>query len=181
MKLIELNSNHYVVVDDSEINTGDIVAEKLNTGKYELFEIQTPNDIDVSSQELVIYTTDINDNERYYIPLSEAKELIGKVDVKKKAEVYSSSKPPMFKDGMSAGYEDGYHECLEDNKEKKYTEEDLEAAACFGMVLEKFKDDKYKLTNDEEWKGFLQSLQPKTEWEVELDSNGKFKLKRQPF
>jgi len=52
-----------------------------------------------------------------------------------------------FRLGFEAGFKD------------KFTLEDMEAAVCFGMSLEKFKDDKYKLSDNEEFKGFIKSLQ----------------------
>lgn len=57
MNLIKINTDHYVVVDDSEIKAGDVVAEKLITGEYELFEIHNTNDIDSSSQKVITHST----------------------------------------------------------------------------------------------------------------------------
>jgi hypothetical protein len=49
---------------------------------------------------------------------------------------------------------------------RRFTLEHMEAAACFGKILERFKDDEYKLSDNDEWKGFLRSLQS---WSVELE------------
>lgn len=188
MKLIKLKEDHYIIVDDSEIKIGCIVAEKLVNGSYEMFTIHTLNDINSSCQNVITHSTQplevkITD-EGIHLPdwskikaLSPrvVKELLGEVDVEKKAKEcigwYDKND-----DRDIDTFIKGYTQCLEDNKEKKYTLEDLEAAACFGMILEKLKCDKYKLQNDEEWKGFIQSLHPKTEWEVEF-IDGKLKLK----
>lgn len=59
------------------------------------------------------------------------------------------------------------------SQDKLFTLEDMEAAACFGKVLEKFKDDKYKLSDDEEWKGFIESL-TKQEYNCELEMEMKY-------
>jgi len=58
------------------------------------------------------------------------------------------------------------NQTLEDNKEKKYTEEDMIQAFAYGRTLEPF----------DSFEDFIQSLQPKTEWEVEI-VDGKLKLK----
>ena len=55
-KVIKLSDTHYIGVDNSEIKIGDIVAEKLLTGGYELFEIHTPNDIDKVRQKKVTHS-----------------------------------------------------------------------------------------------------------------------------
>ena len=57
MLMKKLSEEHYIIVDDLDITTGDIVAEKLLTGGYELFEIHTLNDIDKSTQKKVIHST----------------------------------------------------------------------------------------------------------------------------
>ena len=56
MLMKKLSEEHYIIVDDSDITTGDIVAEKLLTGGYELFEIHTPNDIDEVRQKKVTHS-----------------------------------------------------------------------------------------------------------------------------
>jgi hypothetical protein len=52
-------------------------------------------------------------------------------------------------------FRSGYFHCLEDNKEKKYTEEDLRKA------MRLFHERELKTIDD-----VIQSLQPKTEWEL---------------
>lgn len=68
-------------------------------------------------------------------------------------------------------YKSGYNQALEDNKEKKYTEGDMKEVYEFGLM------NKYKSleVNNDNFRYYL-SLQPKTEWEVEL-VDGKLKLK----
>ena len=75
-KLIKIKEDHYVVVDDSEITIGDIVAEKLLTDKYELFTIHTLNDIDKQTQKKITHSTRAMYKDEY-ISLQEVKELIG--------------------------------------------------------------------------------------------------------
>ena len=93
-----------------------------------------------------------------------AKEL-GIVDTLKLGETYFENFknenpiiPEKHIQPYKLGFIKGYNRALSDNKDKLFTLEDMEAAACFGKILEKFKDDNYKLSDDEEWKGFIQSL-----------------------
>lgn len=103
-----------------------------------------------------------------YYPLSLAKEIAGEVDVEKKAEKYG--KDICNKDGTAAfDYKRGYNQCLEDNKDKKYTEDDMRKAMSQAFFAAQ---ENYNITSDE----IIQSLQPPTEWEVEI-VEGKLKRK----
>ena len=98
-KIIKLSDTHYIGVDNSEIKVGDIVAEKLLTGGYELFEIHTPNDIDEVRQKKVTHSNQpleninfVDEAEGKIIPkikplsLSEVEEAIYGYSVEKMAE-----------------------------------------------------------------------------------------------
>ena len=182
----KLSEDHYIVMDDSEITTGDIVAEKLLTGKYELFTIHTLNDIDKSTQKKIIYSTQPESlgvgwmQSVQPLLLSEIKELLGAVDVHKKACAFTKEIGGTHEQRLA--YIDGYKEALEDNKEKKYTNEDMLTirnklvtilpvgnVAAWDMIQAV---SKYTKWFDE----YVESLQPKTEWEVEF-VDGKLKLK----
>jgi hypothetical protein len=147
-----------------------------------------------------------------YLDLSEVKELISEVDVEQYAwdnpvlsrkDVYTLFNE-VFRDKTIEGAyrisaskqiyefntklrELAKQKALEDNKDRKYTEENVL------MILQKtarkyFKEGReYKgnmaIAGDplhglrSELREYIQSLQPKTEWEVEYDENGKLKLK----
>lgn len=178
MTLIKLSEDHYVLTDDSEIRIGDIVAEKLLTGKYELFTIHTLNDIDKSTQKKIAYSTQPESLGTGWMQsvlpllLSEVKEVVGVVDVEKKAWKYNPVKK-LDAEFIRAGYVRGYNEALEDKKEQKYTEQDMLNAHYIGWI------DRGESSNIQYPKArdlFKQSLQPKTEWEVEF-VDGKLKLK----
>ena len=178
MKIIKLSEEQYIVVDDSEIKIGDIVAEKLLTGKYDLFTIHTLNDVDKSTQKKIVYSTQPESlcmgSMQSVLPLflSEVKELLGEVDVEKKAKERYTEKD--FAPGeiliRKIAWINGYNECLEDNKEKKYTETDIKNAIIRA----------YSIMGNRIDVGYfnevIQSLQPETEWEVEF-VDGKLKLK----
>lgn len=174
----KLSEDHYIVVDDSDIKIGDVVAERLLTGKYELFTIQTLNDIDEQTQIKITHSTQPESFGTGWMKsiqplfLSEVKELLGVVDVEKKAKERYTEKD--FAPGeiliRKIAWINGYNECLEDNKEKKYTETDIKNAIIRA----------YSMMGNTIDVGYfnevIQSLQPKTEWEVEI-VDGKLKLK----
>lgn len=174
----KLSEDHYILMDGSEINIGDIVAEKLLTGKYELFTIQTLNDIDRQTQKKITHSTQPESlgvgwmQSVQPLLLSEIKELLGVVDIEKKVLEYNRKKfvsefNPK-KDQFAAGIIVGWKQALEDNKEKKYTYYDIENAFNSGRG--------YGVPDDiKDFDSFIQSIQP-TEWEVEF-VNGKLKLK----
>ena len=156
MQLIKLTYDHYVVVDDSEIKEGDWYVHKQKGVGLRVQKCIGTN-LPMDSKKIT-HSTNIDWNDVYYIPLQEVKELIGEVDVEKKAFNYTSSSQ-----AHRRGFIDGYNQALEDNKEKKYTEGDLRKMWKFGYNGKNLDDS-------------IESLQPKTEWEVEM-IDGKLKLK----
>ena len=94
------------------------------------------------------------------LSLSEVKELIGEVDVEKNMWYERKVQNPYSSDsllhtGFNKGFELGYNQALKDNKDRKYTEEDIDKAYWAGMQF--VGEDKGNLGE------FIQSLQPKTE------------------
>jgi hypothetical protein len=120
--------------------------------------------------------------EMYTIPTSQAKEILGGIDVYKKALVFTKEIGGTHEQGL--GYINGYYHALEDNKERKYTEEDvisylMQSMIQYGIWLENEDDiTPGKIVNKmEEIRNKARaSLQSKTEWEVEF-VDGKLKLK----
>lgn len=171
MKLIKLTDDHYIIVDDSEIKekSGDWFYS-FETGKiYDTLIHHT-----AASCKKITHSTNIDWNVVYYIPLSEIKELIGEVDVEKKAikdlESYFGSNLELTDRGRDwvEGYVIGYNQALEDNKNKKYTEEDLKCMFECGRNYQNNAEITFKVS--------MEYLQSKTEWEVEI-VDGKLKLK----
>lgn len=168
MKLVKINTDHYVIVDDSEIKDGDWI--------YWEGKIVKAVDTSYWSAKKITHSTNILTNGMGILYLSEVKELIGKgVDVEKKAYdtafkfIGTNDEQVQYLKSLILEF---YNQAIEDNKDKKYTEEDIQLAIDFGFIQ--------NATNG--WidlgqqKSFIQSLQQKTEWEVEFDSNGKLKL-----
>lgn len=199
-KMVKLTDTHYIVVDDSEIKEGDYDfsvnyrtityvdkkrAEMHKTPAYKgLYKKITH-----STQPLEAPVA-INGYGSYeYISLQEVKELIGEVDVEKKAEIkypksefWVGSNPSRLYDENAKErrcFLEGYKQALEDNKDKKYTEEDLKE--CVMSILRDLNkhnevDKPVNFVWTDSFKKHIQSIQPKTEWEVEVTPEGKIIL-----
>ena len=176
-KIIKIKEDHYVIVDDSEIKFGDWFLtddKRIEQSAPDWNAMEWHRKITYSTQPLedVIGLTNKLDAKGWVlikpIYVHEIKELIGEVDVEKKAIDYRRKYPSTDGD-ISFAFYDGYNQALEDNKEKKYTEDDLWKAVNCAYV------------SDGTWQECVdfvkeQVLQPKTEWEVEI-VDGKLKLK----
>lgn len=211
-KLIKLTDDHYVVVDDSEIKSKDMVllpskqiqymsdtdildylqSESLATKK--ITHSTQPLGVKPITDKVVIQEDKAGKplmSAQYVeldmsctvkpLSLQEVKELIGEVDVEKKVRnemgipdyILINSMSPSMQGSLEFGI-NCYNQCLEDNKDKKYTEEDLRKAIEFGYDL---RNNHKPINSGIDWVKILtQSLQPKTEWEVEI-VDGKLKLK----
>ena len=198
MKLVKINEEHYVVVDDSEIKEGDWYylprTHSVYQCKEDATELNLERDFGVSkvthsTQPLEWFTYDNLSDEVFSmdyhnikpISLQEVKELIGEVDVEKQEIILTDHQKELLNIG-NVSYKDSsiiyylpyifinenskWYMQLKDNKEKKYTEEDLRKAFFNGGNMKEI----------EEFNSFIQSLQHKTEWEVEI-VEGKLKRK----
>jgi hypothetical protein len=182
-KLIKIKEDHYVVVDDSKIEVDDwYIEDAKQIRKFvvsdEVYWQYRPYDreykkITHSTQPLELLSENglsgMGFSKVRPLNIFEVKELIGEVDLEILAA--NLANPNVCK---TTNWIEGYNQALEDNKEKKYTEKDInkirqilvEGAitnmSCSSAVVEL---DKY-----------IQSLQLKTKWEVEI-VDGKLKLK----
>ena len=172
-KLIKITDDHYVVVDDSKIEVDDWYIDdakqiRKSVVSDEVYWQHRPYNREYMK---ITHSTRPFGGSATAISLHEVKELIGGVDVEDKADKMFPN-PYFVMEGLDIapayreGYVVGYNQALEDNKEKKYTEDDLRRAFFSGGNMKEI----------EEFNSFIQSLQPKTEWEVEI-VDGKLKLK----
>lgn len=189
MKLLKFSEEHYIICDDSEIKEGDYVYSSdgwifkrhIDNPCQTIFSIfkvthsTEPIEFGWGQEGRDIVSKKIY-NKVSRLSLPEVKELLGAVDVDKKAVNFSKrySNHDDSQEAVYDGYNEGYKQCLIDNKEKMYTEEDVRNAISFGNNIQYTK---LTLSNvEKEMMKFIQSLQPKTEWEVEI-IDGKLKLK----
>jgi hypothetical protein len=199
MKLKKINEEHYVVVDETiqPVNGYyyDFLINKIkSTNGAEYGEASHCWQITHSTQPIEQYygATDGTIPFVYHkineLPLSEVKELLGEVDVEKKAEQEYREYPNNPKEHPDWQYSrdtnchkkrkafiKGYNQALEDNKEKKYTEEQL-----IWAIQEAYghgQNDEFDGVNKAEKSIIVITnyLHPKTEWEVEF-INGKLTL-----
>ena len=177
MKLIKLSEEHYIICDDSEIKKGDWVVSGTKT----IVQCMYPENVHHRDVKKITHSTqpleDVGLNtsmgcqlgfdkiEPLY--LSEVNELLGVVDVEKIAFAqFGGSQDNKTMDAFT----DGYKQALKDNKHKKYTREDLLDAFTWGFMEGTERGNVTDSVNK-----FSQSLQPKTEWNVEI-IEGKLKL-----
>ena len=107
------------------------------------------------------------------LSLSEVKKLIGEVDVEKNMRYERKVQNPYSSDsllhtGFNKGFELGYTQALEDNKDKKYTLEDMKCMFQCGRNYQNNAEITFKVS--------MEYLQPKTQWEVTFDEQGKLRL-----
>lgn len=178
--LIKITDDHYVVVDDSEIKEGDYYFSKISDNVFRRSNGgHWIENYDKKMYQKITHSTQPNkgmENVTFISP-REVKELIGDVDVYKKAREEHEQVLKRGGSEYAAGYYegliDGYNQSLEDNKEKKYIEDDLRKAYMYGDNYHK-----HTVGNAQKYtfESLIQSLQPKTEWEVTFDKQGKLKL-----
>lgn len=183
-KLIKINPEHYIVVDDSEIKekSGDWFYSS-ETGKvYDTLIHHTA----VSCMKITHSTQPLDGDGTgacfiniKQLNLSEVKELLGEVDVVKIGYNESWRRDVLYNQHSTIGEQNafidgvkyGYSQCLEDNKDRKYTENDLKLFFEFGYR----KNNLVESTFESALEWFTQSIQPTTSWEVEI-IDGKLKL-----
>ena len=194
MKLIKLSSEHYIIVDDSEVKEDDLYIDDTNTVRYAITETKSYwanrkgyKKITHSTRPLEPYTYDESGEEIYghmydniqRISLSEVNELIGDEHSLKNMWYERNVQNPYSSDSQShaafdKGFELGYNQSLEDKKGNVYTEVDLRGVFMHGFLLGL---DRVKYSLDMENRALSTYTQPPTptSWDVEF-LDGKLKL-----
>lgn len=150
---------------------------KLKKIVSKLIKLTNDHYVIVDDSEKMTHSTNVFDEHNLdlqQISLQEVKELIGEVDVVEELAEKAWGNSLATK-GHRIGFKYGYNQALEDNKEKKYTEEDMKNALFYALNHPK-EDGVISITRDSIVRKSIQSLQPKTEWEIEI-IDGKLKLK----
>lgn len=202
MKLIKLNNNHYIIVEDSEIKQGDwiynperqpSILECVGKGSLRDWKKVTHSTQPLETVPLYKMPNGELINEIWHdkikqLSLSEVKELLCmSMDLIKRKDAYLQKVREEVKDypqhdriyilgSSDLAFTEGYNQALEDNKDRKYTGEDIKTAfsryAFASTSNQPYSED--ELLN--EFRKFIQSIQPKTEWDVKFDDRGKLKL-----
>ena len=192
MELIKINRDYYIIVDESKIEHNDwiqrndehpqaVVDHRWNfEGKYRKVTHSTK---ELGSNVGSTYTP----SNVKYLSLGEVKKVTGEVDMEELELKYhqqliqrrevaknfrgqvAGNHPDMFTSremlSMMEGFTDGYTQALDDNKDKKYTDDDV--IAIVKKSRETGLSAEYIIISD---------YQPKSHWEVEF-VDGKLKLK----
>lgn len=168
-KLIKLSDTHYVVVDDSEIKEGDFVIDKHKNIYQQLtdkvFEQFTGSKkISHSTQPLGIGWQ----QEVIELSLSEVEEIIYRGSAENMAQRWATSVTTRSTDywrTLVEGYVEGFNAHRELVKDKLFTVNDLRKAIASAW------------SSDNKTMGeIIQSLLPKTEWDIKFNEQGKIVL-----
>lgn len=193
MELIKINTDHYIIVDDSKIDDNDWMQRNDENPVQAV-----PNfwwDFKDRYRKVTHSTKEIGSNvgSRYtpsnvkYLSLGDVKKITGEVDMRELELKYhqqliqrrevarnfrgqvAGNHPDMFTSremlSMMEGFTDGYTQALDDNKDKKYTDDDV--IAIVKKSRETGLSAEYIIISD---------YQPKSHWEVEF-VDGELKLK----
>lgn len=192
MEVIKINTDYYIIVDDSKIEDNDwmqrndeypqAVADFRWDFKGEYRKV-THSTKKLGSNVGSTYTP----SNVKYLSLGDVKKITGEVDMKELELKYhqqliqrrevarnfrgqvAGNHPDMFTSremlSMMEGFTDGYTQALDDNKDKKYTDDDV--IAIVKKSRETGLSAEYIIISD---------YQPKSHWEVEF-VDGKLKLK----
>jgi hypothetical protein len=183
--LIKLSEQHYIVVDDSVIEEGDLVLNPLDEIQtyFKDYNFVESKKITHSTQPLEEDVTFVNNIPKIKLgfvkinplSLSEVEEAIYGYNIGKLAELHTVKMLDNYKSSNKNSFIEGFKAHQELMKDKLFTVEDMKKAIQFG--IDKFH---YGLSHETNRKqnminGFIQSLLPKTEWEVAF-KNSKLKL-----
>lgn len=200
-KAIKLSDTHYIVVDDSEIKDGEkdfyILAndrdktlinciEKVieckidpNVGKvlvlsYGYLYVNEGKKITHSTEPLEPSLRSDDNTLKDFVfikplSLSEIEEAINGYSAEKLVTVKYGTNP--YNTEGKEGYKEGFKAAMELVKDKLFTIEDMDQAYINGINDSSSIGNKKKMREE-----YLQSLLPKTEWNIEFDEQGKIKL-----
>ena len=196
MKLIKITGSHYIVVDDSEIKEGDWYITELPQVIFQYYKSKGLSSSRGKNFKITHSTQPLENgigksvNGTYppeyprfdkikQLSLSEVEELIYGYSVEKMAEDGLSESDLKSTDGsyesfhhqaeaFLQGYLKGFKAHQELVKDKLFTVEDMKKAYNTNHYSQEEKDNN--------WNSFIQSLLPKTEWNVEFDEQGKLRL-----
>ena len=183
MKLIKINPDHYIIVDDSEIKEGDWFINETNNieqgiGNYPYKSLSPECKKITNSTQPLEYSPKIGKywNKVQPVSISEVKELLEEVDVEKKSVEWYNGNAKYNSNYIADPYswKEGYNQALEDNKHMRFTYDELLTLAlrCWNTAsnpMERSVNNLNKIVDE-----YIQRFET-TQWEVEF-VDGKIKL-----
>lgn len=187
-KLIKLSDTHYIIVDDSEIKEGDWVIELLNKVIFQLkvdgnnYSDSTFKKITHSTktlEEIIWWEKETRRSKLGFdkikpLSLSEVEEVIYGYSVHNMAVKYCNNhyKQKDWEENYD-NYCEGFKAHKELVKDKLFSVEDINNLLQICMESSVIGTSVFMKRKGKE---FIQSLLPKTEWNIEFDEQGKIKL-----
>lgn len=186
-KLIKLSDTHYIIVDDSEIKEGGIFIHPDKTIERASRDLDGRglNKITYSTQPLENIVTEDSFKSYNFISLSEVEEVIYGYSLEKMVEEKYSYN--LSSNARKKGFIEGFKAHQELVKDKLFTIEDIKKAikmaweadsidgiVDLNIVLHYGNNDDLRTKWSEE--EIIQSLLPKTEWDIEISENNKITL-----
>lgn len=201
-KLIKVDHSQFIIVNDSKIEPNDYFATYaygiLGHGKGWFI---SKNNEDVKSKlhifaggKKIIASTKLLDfvsssisfyGERGRLDSTVIQKLIGEVNYWDKGFEVSRKSKSKNKSSIRSGYYKGYKECLNDNKHKKFTKDDMLKAILLGINASRdnkeimrnamFQD----FTDIRTAENLLDALEDKlyvSQWDITIDDNNEIKL-----
>ena len=201
MKLIKLNEDHYIVVDDSEIKEGDlfIILSGLGYSVYSIHKAKYEGDgskgwnddhckkITHSTEPLGTKIDGVNfwTSDLMPLSLSEVEEAINGYNVEKMASEAAFCNGGFIQteyeyDVAISYYHQGFKAHQELVKDKLILDIDTFKSVAYSFFslhrTNEFDDEELELKFERILNNNIQSLLPKTEWECTFDEQGKLKL-----
>ena len=179
MKLIKIDSAHFIIVDDSEIKVGDWIFYPVTKTI-----LRWNGNMPLRNEDLKLTHSTIGYMfQDDILPLSqvEVEELVYGYSVEKRANSHAVQSGCEYKEDLvriSKAYQTGFKAHQELVKDKLFTVEDIEEAHKSGIEYGKSLysqtnyDSKLAITS----KQYIQSLLPKTEWNISIDEYNKITL-----
>ena len=204
-KLIKLSDEHYIVVDDSEIKEGDkfyCITNKVIFTAHTIEYLEEYNKLEDSNhnfyvnskyaQKITHSTQPLEDmNHGNYtskvfldikpLTLSEVEEAIYGYSVDKMADKLISCSDNIDSQLIKEVWKGGFKAHKELVKDKLFTVDDMKSIFIhgkqLGLTIAGNIRNGSEQPNKEEWfNESIQSLLPKTEWDIEITSEGKIVL-----
>ncbi len=201
-RLIKLNKEHYIIVDDSAIKEGDMFINEHNQisvcvkSLEEFLKNNTTNTIKKvthSTKPLEYHQVDVKlidegvegweFNKIKQLSLSEVEELLFGYSVQKLVNEsfenmgYNSTVTPYEEDQFKLGYKLGFNAHKELAKDKLFTVDDMLMVFKHGILFNQETVSNCKEAVETEFDLLIKSIKPKTEWEVKF-INEKLTLKQ---